>query len=279
MPHQTYRRVFGLLLGFVLGTAFGIVSQSINFFFLPGLPLDLPPFGPFGNALLAALLGTVTGLALAWPENAALGVILASLVGALALSLAGFYTGRMDPASMTRKVASLLLIFVPSAGLVAPLMILLRWIIGREELAYREEAAGHRSNRLVRIGLPVSLLSAIILLAITTTLLPPMGRMATARMQALIEQGQQSGSDEELPAALRPPDVEYFLEKSQEAHTLSWSLDDKNMYAIPRPAGSLAEQSTVVARFRSGYLLVCVMPGAAGAPVCRDFLTTPDFLQ
>ena len=55
MTKQTYRRCAGLILGALIGLAFGSVSQGVNSLFLPGIPLYQPPFGPIGNSLLASL--------------------------------------------------------------------------------------------------------------------------------------------------------------------------------------------------------------------------------
>jgi len=67
---QTYRRWAGLILGALIGLAFGGVSQAVNLLFLPGIPLYQPPFGPDGNLLLALLTGALLGLICAWVERA-----------------------------------------------------------------------------------------------------------------------------------------------------------------------------------------------------------------
>jgi hypothetical protein len=87
----------------------------------------------------------------------------------------------------------------------------------------------------------------------------------------LIKEGRKAQTTEMLPSSLRPPDVDLFLQKAGAAYTLQWDEDDTNRFAIPRPATSPFDQSTVIARFDNGWWLVCMFPRPEAAPECRDF--------
>ena len=270
MHSSTYQRWFGLLLGTLTGLAYTLVSQSINHLILPGVPLYQPPFGAVGNILMGTALGAVLGLVAAWPETGVKGVFLSSLIGALVITVATLLTGQTEAGMWAMKVMSVAFLFVPVTGALVPLLILFRWLVSRESLALRETRAGYSVSVLPRAILPVGLVLVAGALGITAQY-NDLARAAMPRMHALIQGGLQAQNVEELPASLRSSGVDQFLEKGQGSYTLEWDKDDDNQYAIARPATNPFYHSTVIARFDSGYLLVCVFPDTTGQPVCKDF--------
>ena len=50
-----------IILGVLLGLAYGLVSQLINRVALPGIPLHQPPLGAFGNIVASAAVGGLLG--------------------------------------------------------------------------------------------------------------------------------------------------------------------------------------------------------------------------
>jgi hypothetical protein len=268
MSYPTYRRWFSLALGTLTGFLYGLISQEINHLFMPGIPLYQPPLGPAGNIALAALAGAALGAVTGWMDSGGFSVLLSSLLGAGFMSAATLLSGQDASISFSHRLTAVAIIFVPTAGLLAPLLIFFRWLVTREETAYRDTQTGRPLPPFRRYYLPVALLLTASALGLLD-LYPAMGRAVTPRMHQLIQQGLESPGS--LPAPFQPPDVESFAERARGPYTLQWAKDYENQFAIPRPAGDPADQSTVIARFDNGYLLVCMFPGKTGTPTCRDF--------
>lgn len=270
MSHITHRRLFGLMLGMLTALAFSLVQQNINFLVMPGIPFYSPPFGPVANVALGTAVGALLGYVTAWAETAAKGVLVGSLTGSFLVSAATMVSGRTDPTSMTDKAIGLIIIFVPTTAFFALVMILFRWLINREEDAYRESISWKPPSPLQRILPPV----AVVLLAGSLGLLSmynDLARAVTPRMQALIAEGQNAQSPGQLPQALQVEEVHDFLQNARQPYTIQWDKDDGNKFAIPRPNTSPFDQSTVIARFANGYMLVCVYPDPVYEPRCKDF--------
>lgn len=270
MSYITHRRLFGLIFGTLTGLAYGLVSQCGNAVIMPGVPLYQPPLGMFGNLALFTIIGALLGLAAAWSDTSIKGVLLSSAVGALLLSIVNLLTGQMTGAQIiTRKITALLIIFAPTMAGIALLMFVFRWITDREEATYRERYSGFPTNRLARAGIPLLLVLSFALLGLTS-IYNAQARSATTRMHTLIQQAAPAQqSTEALPKPLQPPNVTMFQARGRGAYQLQWDKDETNKYAIPRPAGS--DQSTVIAHFDNGYLLVCLFATQGGDPECRDF--------
>lgn len=270
MPYPSYRKWFGLGLVTLSSLVYGLVSQTINHIFMPGIPLYQPPFGALGNILMALLIGASLGILVAWADTGGIAVLWGSLLCALFVSIATLFTGQNQNAVFWHKLVAVAIIFVPTAAALAPLLIVFRWAIGREEENYRNASKGFPSSPFRRYALPAGLVLLAGGLGLFS-LLNDLGRAALPRMDQLIQLGRQAQNIESLPAPLRPPDVKLFSAQASGPYTLQWDKDDQNQFSIPRPAGSSFDQSTVIARFDSGYLLVCMFPGKTGLPSCRDF--------
>jgi hypothetical protein len=264
IQRHAYRRKTGLIMGAVIGLAYGAVSQGVNHVLLPGMALYQPPFGMAGNMFLAVLLGAIFGAASAWPEAGFKGVFLSSLLGAVAISIPTLLTGNMNPELWPMKSVAVLLIFVPTGAVLAPFLIFFRWLV-----VYETEASfGPPTWQRTALGLGIILAAGGLGLF---GMYPEQGRQVLPRMQALIQAGVQSGGGESLPAPLRPEGVLYFQSQAQGAYSLEWDSDPTNRFAIPRPATSPFDQSIAIAHFENGYLLVCMYPNLSAEPECRDF--------
>ena len=262
MSNHQYRRVFGLLFGLLIGLGYGVISESINPIFLPGIPLYHAPFGFWGNIGVPILIGLALGIITAWPRVGGWGIFWGSVTGALVISMVTALTVRRETLGLA--IGSLAMIFMPLAGGCALLLIAFRWIVDRE-VNTRFDVRPAR-----RLALP---LAAVLAAALTGSLwlYPPMGRTVTARMNELILQGRQARSIEELPAVLRPNAVRAFMEKGQAGYQLAWEVDAENRYRIARRLTEPYQPSTVIARFDNGWLLVCVFSNTTEPPACRDF--------
>jgi hypothetical protein len=280
MVYSTYRKLFGLFILTTACIAYALVSQCANLLFIPGVPLFQPPFGAPGNILLAILIGAALGLLLGWSESGVVSVLLASLLGAFFIAIATLLTGEDETVTQAQKVTAVAIIYVPTAGALAPVFMLFRWLISREVSAYRDashypSASQDTKNKLLspcfqRFAWPAAILLICAALGLTS-LYPKLARSVTPIMQVMIQQGLQSQTIQDLPVPLRPPDVKMFTTRARGTYTLQWDRDEHNQFAIPRPAGNFSEQSTVIARFEDGYLLACMFPSRMGQPTCRDF--------
>jgi hypothetical protein len=269
MNDNAYRRITGMLIGTAIGLVFALVSQSINYLSLPGLPLFLPPFGAMTNTITYTLLGALTGLLVAWPENGVLGVIFGSLLAGLVIIIAAFFSGRLDNDVVMSKVTVLVLLFAPVMAAFVPFMVLLRWVFARETTAHHEEHSMGEPWRAARLILPVGLVLVAGLLGLTQQY-PGYGDSAVLRMQDLIQQGKKAQTVEELPAPVQPPYVNQFQAKAGGQYTLQWDRDAGNKYALPRYSGSVPS-SIVIARFDNGWLLVCLFTSPDRPATCKDF--------
>ncbi len=270
MPYPTHRRLFGLLLGALTGLAFGLVSQNINYLFMPGVPVHRPPFGPVWNILLGVLVGALLGLITAWNSVNVKGVLLGSLSAALFVAVSTFFGGTTSMEALATRVIGLLIIFVPTTALLSVALIIFRWITDREEDAYRETIHWKPPARLPRIALPALYVLAAAILGLSA-MYNDLARAVTPRMMQLIEAAQMAQSAEQLPEALRVERVRYAFENVGAAFTLQWDKDDRNQFAIARPNTSPFDQSTVIARFENGYILACMYPSKTHEPRCVDF--------
>lgn len=269
MNDNTYRRITGLIIGTAIGLVFALVSQSINYLTLPGLPLFIPPFGVLLNAVVYTLLSALTGLLVAWPENGAFGVIYGSLVGGLVVTITAFLSGTVDNEGLAIKIIVLVLLFVPVMAAFVPIMILLRWVFARETTAHHEEQSLMEPWKATRLIMPVGLVLIAGLLGFTQQY-PGYGDSVTQRMQDLIQQGMKVRTVEELPESLRPSHVNFFLDQANGPYTLQWDKDQGNRYALPRFSGPIPP-SVVIARFENGYLLVCLFTSLDHPDTCKDF--------
>ena len=270
MPYPSHRRLFGLLFGAFTGRAFGLVSQNINYLFMPGVPVYRPPFGPAWNILLSVLVGALLGLITAWSSVNIKGVLLGSLSAALFVAISTFFGGTTSVEALTTRLIGLLIIFIPTTALLSVALIIFRWITDREEDAYRENIHWKPPARLPRIALPALFVLTAALLGLSA-LYNDLARAVTPRMMELVEAAQLAQSTDQLPEPLRVERVRYAIKNINQNFTLQWDKDDRNQFAIPRPNTSPFDQSTVIARFENGYILACMYPDKTYEPRCVDF--------
>ncbi len=265
MSDSMFRRLIGLALGALFGLGFGLVSQTINAFFLPGVPLHQPPFGPAGNIVAVTVGAALLGLISAWPENSVIGVLLGSTASMTIFVLNSLLQVRANPEVRTGIIAiSFVVLLLPLAALAVPAVGLLRWAANKQA-----EARHDREPLRKRILFPLALFLVVSALG-AITLYRADARTVLARMNLLVREGQQAGVTAGLPTALQAPEVGDFRTLSQGAYTLAWEKDDENRYRIPRPVGNPFDQSVAVARFADGYTLACLFPTPIDEPECRQ---------
>lgn len=255
------RRSTGIILGAALGFSYGIVSQFVNRFALPGVPLYQPPLGPLGNSALSTLVGGGLGFLTTLTESAALGIFLGSAAGAAAVVISamlrlGGLLG-ISGALVTGIVFS-----VPIAWLTVPVIALLRWATERQVEAFRDSA-----SLLGRLRTPVALALIMAVLA-AFELMPAAARDELQHMQTLVQAGLANPSNR--PAALRAPAVRGFPPAAAN-YTLEWTQYDLDRFIELRPPSTYDQHTAVLARFADGYTLVCLYPTPKSEPNCGTY--------
>lgn len=270
MYMPVYRRQFGLILGAITGFTAGLVLQGINPLLMPGVPLYQPPFGLVMNTLLCLITGALLGAVTAWPDIGIKGILLGAFTGALIIVVITLVSGSSDSEIMSQRALVLFLILAPLMGMLAPVLIFFRWIVSREEMTLLESNAGFQSSKVRRWVLPALLVITAGLLGLIA-IQPEMARSVLPNMHMLIQSGQQAQNVEALPEPLKSKEVTHFLDQGMGRYVLEWQKDDQNQYLVARPLAPLDQQSTVIAHYANGYVLVCRFPGKTGQPNCKDF--------
>lgn len=266
MIDHTYRRIMGVLLGAWLGLTYGLVSQTINRIAMPGIPVYQPPFGPGYNTALCLVVGLLLGLVSSWPVDSIWGTVLGSSASALAVVAVALLTADLNLEHGPGAVVAIAFLGVPIFGMLVPMTAILRWAANQQEQARADAAPMWK-----RLALPVAL-TAVVGAAGATLLYPHEARTVILRMNALIQAGLQAADASTLPGALQPDDVVGFIERAKGPYTLEWKRTDLNRYAIPIPVTRLYRQeSGVIARFESGWVLVCIFVPDNDEPECKGF--------
>lgn len=259
----SYRRIFGLLLGTLLGLTYGLVAQGINRLVLPDVPLYQPPFGPAGNAVVAMLLGAALGGVTAWPAGSLRGTFTASGLAAALIVIVNFAAARVTERGQAGVAVAAIFFMLPLVGLLVPLLGVFRWIVNRELDAQRDRATVWR-----RAAGPLALL-IVLGAAGALALYPAEARQELTAMNALVRSGRNATAEADLPPPLQTAEVAHFLAQAQEPYTLEWTRENLNRFRIPRPGRNFDNHAVVVARFAGGWRLACLFVSPGELPECR----------
>lgn len=265
-----FRRIFGPAFGALLALVFAFITNGLVLLEMPGVPLRQEPLGAAGNILVWALVGACLGLLVAWPEEGLYGVLIGAAVGTLLISAFTFLTaGSLDPEqgrTLTGRLLSLIFAFLPIAGFLFPLALLLRWAINSVGEAYLG------SVPYWRVGWIPLLMVVLVAWVGMLARLPAEARVELLQTQELIQDGLQASTREDLPPSLQGKLVGDFLYQAAPEYTLEWDQQNVNRYAIPRSAGSLGNQeAVVVARFSNDWVLACLYTAPGSEPICKGF--------
>jgi hypothetical protein len=254
-----YRRLLGAALGALLGLVYLLISQGINAIFLPNIPLFQPPLGFWGNVALGALWGGVLGLICAWPYSTAIGVVLAS-IASVSVSIVRGLAGIDEP--LARLVIIAVVLGVPTAFLMVPAMLALRWAInGLVDLH------NHPTSRNQRLRTPLILLALIAVVA-AFSLYNVKARTLLVRMNGTLQAGLAAASAADLPGELQTLRSGNFLANASDSYTLEWTETDLDRFIDLRPSSNYSDHSAVLVRFDNGRSLVCLYPTIDARPNC-----------
>jgi hypothetical protein len=261
---SSQRRVFGIILGALLGLIYGLVSQSINRIALPGVPLYQPPLGPLGNTALSALVGAGLGLLVALPMSSALGIALASIASAIAIMVSSVLRLGDGLSTGTQLVFGVLL-SVPLSWFTVPVTALLRWAVDRQ---VDQQARGE--PLLMRWRVPL----ALVLVMVFVAAFELHGTTIQAQLRTtdrMLETALAATDPADVPAPLQGPLVRDFPVGSGADYTLEWTRQDLDRFIELRPSANYDQHVAVIARLAGGYRLVCLFPTARSGPTCGTY--------
>ncbi len=266
MSDTNHRRLFGVIFGTLLGLGYGIVSQSINHIILPGVPLYQPPFGPLGNVVVTTLVGALVGTICAWLPNDIGGVFAGAVTGALLLAVATLLTGRTDAEILPAKSLAVFFLLVPIIATLLPLMAIFRWVANREEVAHI-----HHLSAWFHIRAPLVIV-IVFSAAGAFSLASQDARIMLPKTHNLIQEGLKVSQAADLPAPLQGNLVGDFQKNALGAYNLQWDNKEVNRFSIPRLMSQRPwEEAVVIARFESGWILVCLYPQTDRDPTCKGY--------
>lgn len=260
-----YRRnelIFGALFGAWLGAIYALVSQAINWLFLPGIPLTFSSGSLRNSVLVYLIMGALLGFISALPENRLAGMALGGLSAALLLSYRTIISawGMEDFGS---TVLLILLTFMPLVVLMIPIAFLIRLGVDAQRVDPDRPYLWPR-----RYLIPVILTLLVVGIG-SLSLYSPHVRDAFRYTDRMIQDGLVvSSSQKELPEPLR--DVNGFHSFARGKYTLMWS-DRVETFFGPRPAGKELSQFLIITRFENGFAFACIFSENRPAPNCTKY--------
>ena len=256
-----------------MGLSYGFVSQAINVLALRGIPLYDPPPGRSVQILVSMLAGGGVGALASWPQEGLVGVFLASLSGAVTVSLLGF--GKAS-GSEGFLLYFLLMIytFVPRLFYFLPLAASVRWAMGKWGNRGEGETGSHwgKARGYLILLLAGSLVGA-------TSLYPPDVREALRSVDRLTEAALEAPNRASIPDALQV--VEGFPQRARGSYSLEWS-EATDLFQGPRPVTTGERlDSLILVRFANGFVFQCLYTSPDSRPLCssRPLLSVPILRQ
>lgn len=260
---RRYRRAAGLIIGALVGLVFGLTSQGINSFMLPGLDFYQPPFGPIVNAVLCFLSGALLGLVSAWPQESPLGVFLASIAGALIVFAVTLADPQLDSRVGAGLLAMLVFLALPFAAAIVPIAVGLRWAANKQEDAFRS-----KYRVWGRILAPLVLLIAAGGLA-ATALYPSQARPRLLQTNDMVKASRAASNTGALPPPFQVEAMDGLLDHVQRPYTLEWNRQFDRYGSVISPNVDMRDQSIVVVRFEDGWTFACLFVGRDAEPLCK----------
>ncbi|MBI5943939.1 MAG: hypothetical protein HY864_06190 [Chloroflexi bacterium] len=253
------RRIYGIIIGLVFGLPYALISEYINVWSLPGIPLYELPLGRFITVVLTTLFMVILGLVIAWDEESFWGLLGGSMLIVVLSSIQAYINS-----GVSEGVTSFFLFlftFLPRLIIYLPLAFFFRWVLGRLEQTLSV------SRRTVSPLLALILLAALAVLGGRFSILAPAAIEALQDANALVLEGRsavESGTD--LPEPLLA--VDGFAAYAKDPYTLEWSSDVDSL-PVTRPIAAFGvTESLILFHFENGYLFGCAYTPPSHVPKC-----------
>lgn len=252
------RRVYGFFLGIAFGLPYSLITQFINVWMLPGIPLFDLPIGRVASVILTTLAMGIVGLFVGWDEESFWGLIGSALFLVLGSSLLAYINSGSSQA--VSFFFLFLFTFLPRLIIYLPLALAFRWMLG----VLDENARGSGLMRLLKVTVIILILAIV---GGRFSMFVPEAREAVRNMNALVLEGMSAiASQNDLPDALIL--VDGFSTYAKGAYTLEWSSDVDNL-PVTRPiAGYGITESLILVRFENNYQFGCVFTPPNRVPKC-----------
>ncbi|HTP00240.1 MAG TPA: hypothetical protein VMJ64_02620 [Anaerolineales bacterium] len=264
---RSYSLWMALLLGVVLGLAYGLSNQFINSIFSPpsaSIPFAHHPFGIIGNCIASILGMMLICFACAWPKDWTKGALFGSLALFLVMEIRAVATGT--------PVLDVFLVSFLSFGLLGtfleivlciPVMAILRWTIDVQAELFDRPVYSWQ-----RLRIPVGITVAATALGLLS-LYPSSTLDAMANTASLINRGRAAARSENLPAPLREENgVHDFLKYAGPDFTVE--LGETTPFADKIPPLLQPYAIVIIARFQGGWTVTCLYIDPSDEPLCKS---------
>lgn len=254
------RRTYGLIIGLAFGVPYALISQFINVWALPGVPLYEMPIGRVALAVLISLFMGITGLIVAWDEESFWGLLGSGLLAVFASSVLAFIN------SGERQVVTSfflsLFTFLPRLIFYLPLGLFFRWLLGFFDMTGRVPSSG--LLRLLKVTFSILIIASIggMFSKMSSEALDSLKNMN----EIVLEGVSAIANGENVPEPLIP--VDGFTTYATGDYTLQWSSDVDSL-PVTRPMVSFGvTESLVIVRFENNYQFGCVFTPPSNIPKC-----------
>ena len=255
-------RTYGFIIGIAFGLVFSYISQFINSWMLPGIPLFDLPIGRITTVILTTLALSVLGVIVAWDQESFWGVV----GGTFFLVVMDSAKAYLNSGS-SQAIASFFIFlytFLPRLIIYLPLAFLFRWALNNLDNSVPGYQRGLRR--------PLKVLVVLLTLAVMGgrfSMLVPEARQALQDGNALVLEGISAiDSKSDLPKPLR--DVYGFSTYAKGPYTLEWN-SDVNILPLAKPvAGFGVTESLILVHFENKYMFGCVYTPPSRVPQCTN---------
>lgn len=254
------RRTYGFVIGIAFGLPYSYISQFINTWILPGVPLFELPIGRLTTVVLTCLALGVLGVIVAWDEESFFGLI----GGALFLVILGSAQAFINSGSSQAVTSFFLFLFtfLPRLIIYLPLAYLFRWVVNNLDRSVPGYPRGLRR--------PLQVIAVLWILAVIGgrfSALAPEARQALQDGNELVLEGMSArDSGSELPEPLAP--VDGFSTYAKGSYTLEWSSDVDSL-PVTRPIADFGViESLIIFRFENNYQFGCAYTPPSRVPKC-----------
>jgi len=244
------RRMAGFRVGVAFGLPYLYISQFINVWMLPGIPLFDLPIGRAATVILGTLSMGILGTIVAWYEESFWGILGGALFGVVVSHVQAYINS-----GESQAVSSFILFvytFLPRLIIYIPAGLFLRWALNQQEYIVARSPDSLRRRVTVWVAILV-----VAVIGGRFSLYVPEANQALKDADVLVLDGLSSVENGvDLPKPLIP--VDGFSAYAKGAYTLEWSSDVDSL-PVTRPRASFGVvESLIIIRFESGYWFGCV---------------------
>jgi hypothetical protein len=253
------RRLLGFVVAAALGLSYLLLSQFVNVWALPNIPLYEPPIGRLETAIYGSVVIGILGLLIVWERESFWGLLVAALAGVVVTSVQAFINSYET--GVLKSVIVFVFTFLPRVVFFLPMGIFFRWLVDQVE----DVVVGFR-GRLRDLVFAAIATVVIIVVGARMSIYPPEARRALQEANTLLLSSQSITDRDALPVALQLTDG--FIELAKGPYNLEYS-DDPDRLPVTRPRVGLdILEPLIIYRFENGYIFGCVFTPPAYVANC-----------